>query len=133
MSVKMALHCARIHPFSEMTTVTGSFSIMACWMPATSWLGASANAVRPPAEPVSGRTCRALADFPGDGLPLLGVGGEQRLDSASFRRSERRIPCGLEFLELAQRAQPHIEDRLGLVLGERQRAIITCFGSSSSR
>ena len=61
-----------------------------------------------------------LADFPGDGLPLLVVGGEQRLDLRLLLRQGIELGADLEFLELAQGAQPHVEDRFGLQVGERE-------------
>ena len=39
----------------------------------------------------------------------------------------------LHLLELAQRAQPHVEDRFGLELGQLEARISSAFGSSSSR
>ena len=73
-----------------------------------------------------------LADFPGDGLPLGVFRRQQRLDLALFGRQRVELLADLDFLELAQGAQAHVEDRLGLHIGQLERCIISfCFGSSS--
>ncbi len=59
-----------------------------------------------------------LADSPGDRLPLLVTRGEQRLDFRLLFRQRVEFGADLEFFELAQRSQPHVEDRFGLDIGE---------------
>ena len=59
---------ARIQPFSDRTTVIGSFSIMAC-PTSTAIVGASANGCGG-ARAVSGRMLARLLDLAGDLLPL---------------------------------------------------------------
>ena len=54
-------------------------------------------------------------------LPLLVLGGEQRLQLFPLLGQLVVLAPDLHLLELAQRAQPHIEDRLGLHVGELER------------
>ena len=57
-------------------------------------------------------------DLVGDLLPLLVLGGEQRLQLFPLLGQGVVLAPDLHLLELAQGAEPHIEDRLGLHLGE---------------
>ena len=59
-----------------------------------------------------------LAHFPLDGRPLLGVGRQQRFDLLLLGAECVVLLADLEFLELAQRPQAHVEDRLGLIVGQ---------------
>ncbi len=57
-------------------------------------------------------------DLVGDRLPLLVFRGEQRFQLLAFLGQALMLALDLDLLELAQRAQPHVEDGLGLHLGE---------------
>src|SRR6185437_2101393 len=59
-----------------------------------------------------------LADLPGDRLPLPLVLGEQAVDLALLAFQTLQLLAQLDLLELAQRAQAHVEDGLGLGLAE---------------
>ena len=90
-------------------------------MSASSCSGASAKVVRRLPSSVSGPNfLRSSDDLPADRLPLLGVGGEQRLDLRLLGGQPVELLLDLELLQLAQSAQPHVEDRLGLVVGQRE-------------
>ena len=112
---------ARIQPFSEMTTVIGSFSIIACWIASRSASGALENNVR--RRPIS----VALANFfftspisQATVCHCLFVGREQCLDFRLLLRKTFEFGADFELFQLAQRAQPHVEDRFGLQVGERE-------------
>src|SRR3979409_2197720 len=62
-----------------------------------------------------------LADLLTDLGPLLALGAEQRLDALQLAAQVLVLGADLEFLELAQRPQPHIEDGVGLDLRELER------------
>ena len=67
---------------------------------------------------------KEVADFPdllADLGPLFGLGAEQSLDALQLGAKILVLGADLEFLELAQAAQPHVEDRLGLNLRQLER------------
>src|SRR3546814_1052323 len=49
---------------------------------------------------------------------LAGLAAEQLLQVAALLLQRVLLAAQLHFLELAQTAQPHVEDRLGLAVGE---------------
>ena len=63
----------------------------------------------------------------------LALVAEQRLDLALLLRQLGVLLAQLHFLEPAQGAQPRVEDIVGLIVGELERAFSTSLGSSSSR
>src|SRR5215204_5582409 len=63
-----------------------------------------------------------LADLPGDGLPLRGRRGEELLDLLLLLRQLLELALQLHLLELAQAAQPRVEDGVRLHLGEAEDA-----------
>ena len=102
--------------------MTGSRSTKASSIAARSCSGASANMRAALAE----RRLRPehvanLPDLLADLGPLLGLGAEQRLDALQLAAKILVLGADLEFLELAQRAQPHVEDGVGLDLRELER------------
>ena len=87
---------------------------------ASSCSGASAKSVRRlPSARLRAERLAHLLDLAGDRLPLLLLGAEQLL-RASLRsaRSSLSSALDLHLLELAQIAQPHVEDGVGLHVGE---------------
>ena len=62
-----------------------------------------------------------LADLLADLGPLLGFRAEQRLDALQFAAKVLVLGADLHLLELAQGAQAHVEDGIGLDLGELER------------
>ena len=114
---------ARIQPFSDTTTVIGSRSTIASSIAASSCsrrfgeVGAALAERRLRPEGLAD-----LLDLAGDRLPLLLLGAEQLLDCGlrSARSSLSSRP-DLHLLELAQVAQPHVEDGVGLHVGELER------------
>ena len=59
-----------------------------------------------------------LLDLAGDRLPLLLLGAEQRLELLALVAQLLVLLADLHLLELAQIAQPHVEDGVGLHVGE---------------
>jgi hypothetical protein len=57
-------------------------------------------------------------DLAGDGFPLLLVGAKKLFDTRLLLAQRLVLVLDLHFLELAQIAQSHIEDGVGLDLGE---------------
>src|SRR5476651_468947 len=62
-----------------------------------------------------------LADLVADLRPLLGLGAEQALDALQFGTKILVLGADLEFLELAQIAQAHVEDGVGLDFRQLER------------
>ena len=62
-----------------------------------------------------------LLDLAGDGLPLLRRRTDQALELGAFLAQRLVLGADFHFLELAQIAQPHVEDGVGLHLGELER------------
>ena len=110
---------ARIQPFSETTTVIGSRSIIASSIAASSCSGASAKVVRRLPSAVFGpKAVRTSLICGGDALPLRRLGAEQvssRLLLGPSSLSSFRISISSSLRRIAQ---PHVEDRVGLHVGE---------------
>ena len=122
---------ARIQPISEQTTVIGSRSTIAS-KATSSTSGASSKLVRrAPALRVLAEGLAHRAQLLGDPVPLQPLVGDQRREPGAL--GDQRVALGpdLHLLEPPQVAQPHVEDRLGLHVGQANSAIITAFGSSS--
>ena len=62
-----------------------------------------------------------LLDLAGDRLPLLLLGADQLLDVGLLLAQLLVLALDLHLLELAQVAQPHVEDGVGLHVGELER------------
>jgi len=62
-----------------------------------------------------------FSDLIADLGPLLGLGAEDALDALQLAAEVLVLGADLEFLELAQTAQPHIEDGVGLDLRQLER------------
>ena len=114
--------------------MTGSRSIIASCISSTSISGASAKPVRRlPSVGLRTEGLPHLLDLGGDALPLPLLATSAALQVLLLRLQVVVLLADLHLLELAQRAQAHVEDRLGLHVGELEARIITAFGSSSSR
>src|SRR5690606_12596219 len=59
-----------------------------------------------------------FADLPFDRPPLFRLGAKQRLYLLLLLRQRVKLLAYLKFFELAQRAQPHVENGLGLDIGQ---------------
>ena len=113
----MCPRMARIQPFSEQMTVTGSRSIDGLERRSRPTAGASAELGAALAE--RGASCRSsCADLADLGRRSPSTAGPR--PAAGLERPSAR-PCSalcslsdLDLLELAQGAQAHVEDRLGL-------------------
>ena len=102
--------------------MTGSRSTSDSSRAARSCSGASAKTVRRLPSGVFGPEHVAHgADLIADLAPLLALGGEDRVDAFQLRAQLLVLGADLEFLQLAQTAQPHVEDRFGLHIGELER------------
>ena len=62
-----------------------------------------------------------FSDLLADLGPLFGLGTEQRLDALQFVAEVLVLGADFEFFELAQGAQPHVEDSIGLDFRELER------------
>ena len=113
---------ARIQPFSESTTVTGSFSIRASAKSSAMPSGATSKLVRRWPSSVFWPK-RSFSDLISSAIffHCLSLRGEQRLQLFPLLGQGVVLAPDLHLLELAQGAEPHIEDRLGLHLGELER------------
>ena len=111
----------RAQPFSEITTVTGSRSTKLLdggeiVLGRVGELGAALAKRRLRPEQVA-HLAHLLADL----RPLLGFGTENTLDAFQFGPKVLVLGADLEFLELAQGAQPHVEDGVGLDFRQLER------------
>ncbi len=112
----------RTQPLSEITTVTGSRSTNDSSSAARSCSGASANTVAALAQRVFGlnrsRTLRTCSPT----LAHCSVSDFRDRDNAlQFVAELLVLGLDLELFQLAQTAQPHVEDGFGLQLGELER------------
>ena len=98
--------------------MTGSFSISASSTD-TSICGSDANSVfrLPTGVPLPNRFLMSLISL-GDPVPLLVVRAQQFDQRLALLRQFPVLGLDLDLFELAQRPQPHIEDRLGLHIGQ---------------
>ncbi len=84
--------------------------------------GASASSVRRRPSRVLPPNLRLdLLDLVADGLPLQAFVLQQRLEFLALPGELLVLALDLELFQPAQRAQPHVEDRLGLQVGEPER------------
>ena len=112
----------RIQPFSETTTVIGSRSTSASSIAASSCTGACAKAVRRlPSGVLGPNFARTSLTSSGDPFPLLRLGTDEILELLALGAQRLVLLPDLHFLELAQIAQPHVEDGVGLHVGELER------------
>jgi len=113
---------ARIQPRAEGITVTGSFSIIASML--NSRVGAASASVvrRAPSTVVSAYSLRQRLEIGLEALLLPCRIIEQRLQLSLFGQQRVALLAQFHFLQLAQRAQPHVEDRLGLPVGQLELA-----------
>ena len=74
-----------------------------------------------------------LLQFVGDAVPAQRLVLQQRLDVLALLRQRLVLLADLHLLEPAQRAQPHVQDRLGLRVGQLEPLHQPGFGSSSLR
>jgi hypothetical protein len=99
----VAFHGPRIQPFSEITTVIGSFSIIACSMAARSATGLRERCGGAPSSVSLETSCGHCPNFPGDGLPLLGL--EMRAGRRfhrAFSLTDLVFLADFDFFKLAQ-------------------------------
>src|SRR5207253_5339853 len=112
---------ARTQPLSVSTTVIGSRTTIASSIAASSCSGASAKSVR---RLPSGVFLPNLSRSPlicADRLPLLLLGLDQLFERFLLGAKLLVLLADLHLLELAQVAQPHVEDRVGLHVGQLER------------
>ncbi len=91
----------------------GSFSTRAASR-STSITGASANVVRRAPSSVLRITLARRLHFLGDALPLQIVGLQKLLQVAPLARKLVVLGLDLDLLEPRQRAEPQVQDRIGL-------------------
>jgi hypothetical protein len=109
---------ARIQPIWEQTIVTGSRSIIAS-SGTSSTSPASANWVRRAPPSTLAPNCLAhLAQLVGDAVPLQAFVGQQVLEVGAFLHQRVAFAQKLQLFQPPQAAQAHVEDRLGLHLGQ---------------
>ena len=110
---------ARIQPFSETTTVIGSRSIIAVCMSSTSCSGASPKVVRRlPSGVLGPKVLRTSRIWSAIVAHCLSSDLTSAFSPFCSLVSVGVLAPDLHLLELAQGAQPHVEDRLGLHVGE---------------
>ena len=98
--------------------VTGSFSISAS-STETSICGSAADSVlRLPSGVALAELLLDLPDLARDPVPLLVVRAQQFDQRLALLREFPVLGLDLDLFELAQRPEPHIEDRLGLHIGQ---------------
>jgi hypothetical protein len=97
---------ARIQPFSDTTTVIGSRTTIASSI-ADFGLGAEGDL--------------QFLDLAGNGLPLLVGRPDQRLDLGPLFLERLFLGADFHLFQLAQIAQAHVEDGVGLNFGELER------------
>jgi hypothetical protein len=122
---------ARIQPILEQTTVIGSRSIIAS-IGTSATSPASAKPVRRAPPSGLGAELRAhLAQFLGNRGSIAAVGGQQILQPRALFHQRVAFADQLHLFQPPQGPQAHVQDRLGLNLGQfaiaRQRRLVVAF------